>query len=243
MIRFALARTAGALLLLGCGLSASAEAGIIVQFSSSDNFSANTADLDAQVTFIQDNTAKTLKIEINNLTTTPPYQLADLFFNAANALSFSVLNVSDNQSSGGPDSGTVTIKGNGLTSQQTGQGGDGINADGFGNFGWNLNWDSNNLRLAAGKTATFLLGYTGSISDSDLEYAINNTETKDGQKGPNIAVLHFYGDTTGFAGSGTNDEVIVTTTATTPEPSTFFGAGLAALAGLGYGWRRRGKSA
>lgn len=242
MVRFALARIAGALIILGCGLSASAEAGIIINFSSSDNFGENPANLNAKVTFTQVNNVGpggTLTIQIENTSNPlvlPDFNLADLFFNAANAGTFTVTSVSTNQPSGGPSLGGTTIQGNGSPSQ---------NADGYGDFGYNLDWGVNQAsRLDEGYTATFVATYTGSISDADLKATVA-ASPGDGRSGPNIAVLHFYDvnkkNNTGFGGSG--DGSTVTITATTPEPSTLCGAGIAALMGIGYGWRRRGKSA
>jgi hypothetical protein len=67
--------------------------------------------------------------------------------------------------------------------------------------------------------------YTGTISDSDLQGTVA-ASPGDGRSGPNIAVLHFYGATTGYAGSGPTGDPGPAITA--PEPSTI----IAALMGL-----------
>src|SRR4051812_49210051 len=92
--RYRFARTAGGfamsaktrivpmavLLLIGALGATTSEAGVVVTFSSSDNFGVPAVDLDAKVTFTEVNNVGpggTLTIKVENLSISPPYALAD----------------------------------------------------------------------------------------------------------------------------------------------------------------------
>lgn len=219
-----------ALLLIGALDSATAKAGVVVNFSSTDDFGVPASDLSARVTFTEVNNASpatggTLTIKVENLSA--GYNLADLTFNALNGGSMTVTSVTSNQVGSGPTLSDSSVSGSGNPLQQP--------ADGYGKFGYDLNWGvSAGDRLAPGKTVTFVATYTGTISDADLEATVTKTY------GANSAVLHFFstdGKYTGYAGSGGN----VTTQQALPEPSTF-GAALVGI-GLVALWRNRRRRA
>ena len=183
-----------ALLLISALGSAAAEAGVVVNFSSVDDFGVPASDLSARVTFTEVNnvspgTGGTLTIEIQNLSTN--FSLADLSFNAVNGGSMTVTAVTSDQTSGGPKLSDPSISGAGNPLQQP--------ADGFGKFGYDLNWGVNSGdRLAPSKTATFTMTYTGSVTDADLETTVTKSYgANDGKGAPLLryirAVFGVYG--------------------------------------------------
>jgi hypothetical protein len=106
-------------LLLTCLFASRASAGLVVNFSSSDNFGAPPSDLSAKVTFTEVNSmggGGTLTIKIEHLSSS--YSLADLGFNAASAGTMTVTSVTSNQMSGGPILADTVIRGMGTPLSQ-----------------------------------------------------------------------------------------------------------------------------
>ena len=212
-----LAPLAGLALLVAC--PATAPGGVVLNFATNNNFGVNNADLDAKVTLAAAGGVLTIGIE----NTSPAAALANLYFNAASAGTFTYQGTSSDQV-GFPDKKTPTLLGGGH------------NAAGFGDFDYVLDFGNGaNDRLLAGKSATFTFAYTGTIADADLLVKADGNDAR----GDHPAAMHFYlPGTTGFA-SGDPGVTTVVTVTSAPEPSTLAGGAMAVLAGLAYAWRRR----
>jgi len=192
---------AATVLLLGL-TSSVARADVTLDFTQANNFGANNSDLPAVVTFHV--AGNTLTITVNN--EAPAAKIAGLFFNAANATGF-----------GTPTTTSNPVQTPGLASTISGPG---QQADGFGNFGWELLFGSaNNMRLNPGGIATVTVNFTGTITDADLSKQVTSGF------GAFAGVLDWkpLNGNTGFGGGN------VGTPPPVPEPST----AVLALSGLG----------
>lgn len=194
---------AATMLLLGWTFGA-ARADVTLNFTQANNFGANNSDLPATVTFHV--AGNTLTITVNN--EAPAAQIAGLFFNAANATGFGPTTTTSNPVQSPALASTIL--------------GPGQQADGFGNFNWELSFGSSfNTRLQPGGIATVTANFTGTITDADLSHQI----TGGGGFGPFAGALDWKPLTgaTGFGGGN------VGTPPPVPEPST----AVLALSGLG----------
>jgi hypothetical protein len=200
------------------GLStAPARADLMLGFTDSVNFNytggtGNISDLAAMVDFKI--SGKTLTIVVDNDSTTA--KIAGLFFNAANAGTFS--NV---QSSSNPVQNPVISPSLSASNHS---------ADGYGLFDYHLAFGSSqNHRLNTSTVATITATFSGTLTYADL------AETVTKKHGANAGVLDWKPlvGNTGFGGGN------VIPTIATPEPPTLIGAGIAVIVGLGIVWRRK----
>ena len=114
--------------------------------------------------------------------------------------------------------------------------GKGEQADGFGMFGYELSFRPSSTWLSQGNSATAILNYTGSISDTDLlAISIGGEENGHVQ-----TVLDWKPIIAGSGGRvNTGFESGSGSTVPVPEPSSMAIAGLGALGFVAYGLRRR----
>jgi hypothetical protein len=207
-----------AVLALAVGLvPARARASVTLNFTDAINFNytagtGNISDLGATVTFTV--SGSTLTIDVNNLSTTS--EIAGVFFNAPSAGTFSNTQV--------VSSNPVQV---GLTANASAGG----QADGFGNFGYELTFGSSQAgRLNTSTEAIVTATFSGSITDADLQ-----TTTHSGTYGDNAGVIDWK-PTAGLTGFGSGNPG---PSPAAPEPSTIVMAASGGLVGLVYWWRRR----
>lgn len=195
-----------------------ARADVTFEFTDANNFGADNNDLPATVTFHISGNTLTITLDNNAVAA----KISDLYFNAANAGTFSNVQVTSVPVQSPALSATITASNGSLGP--------------FGKFDFDLSFGSGqNSRLNADTVATITANFSGSITENDLKEQI----VASNNLGSFAGVIDWKPTTgdTGYGGGNVGEPPVLT-----PEPSTvalaLSGLGMAGLMAL----RRRKRS-